>query len=148
MSSLKPVPRSEENSTRLRTAGADRRKFISGLGCAAAASIAASATGFSSVAQAAGTQSGAADASTANGRNRAQQSFVNRRNAALAELNVAVPQQITNGDEQRYPNRIGNYSKGLLHNNIGEVEPASYLKFPESCSERRAARLRANPIGR
>ncbi len=126
MPSLKPLPGPEENSAKLTTDGANRRKFISGLSCAAAASIAASATALSSVAEAAGAQSNATTASSSSGSSRAQQSFQNRVNAARTELNVPVPQQITNGDEQRYPNRIGNYSKGLLHNNIGEVEPASY----------------------
>lgn len=31
-----------------------------------------------------------------------------------------------NGDETRYPNRIGNYSKSLPHNELGEVDPAAY----------------------
>ena len=31
-----------------------------------------------------------------------------------------------NGDENLYPNRIGNYSKGLPHRSNGEVEPAAY----------------------
>jgi len=33
---------------------------------------------------------------------------------------------VNNGDEARYPNRIGNYSKGLPHDDIGEVLPAAY----------------------
>jgi hypothetical protein len=49
--------------------------------------------------------------------------------AARGELAVPTPPEITNGDEQRYSNRIGNYSKGLAHNNIGEVTPASYGSF-------------------
>lgn len=32
----------------------------------------------------------------------------------------------TNGDEERYPSRIGNFSKGLPHNDLGEVEPEDY----------------------
>src|SRR2546428_441616 len=32
----------------------------------------------------------------------------------------------TNGDEVLYPNRIGNFSKALPHNDIGEVDPAAY----------------------
>lgn len=31
-----------------------------------------------------------------------------------------------NGDEALYPNRIGNYSKGLPHQSNGEVVPAAY----------------------
>ena len=127
MTLLKPFPGSDENSANLNSRGAGRRKFISGLGGAAAASIAMSAASFGATGGgAAGGQSNSTSSSGSSGSTRAQQSFQNRVNAAHAELNVPVPQQITNGDEQRYPNRIGNYSKGLLHNNIGEVEPASY----------------------
>ena len=34
--------------------------------------------------------------------------------------------QLTNGDETRDANRIGNYSKGLVHNSIGQVTNFSY----------------------
>ncbi len=54
------------------------------------------------------------------------QSYDNRVNAATAEALIPVPQQVTNGDEANFPNHIGNYSKGLIHNNIGEVAPNSY----------------------
>jgi hypothetical protein len=126
MALLKTIPGPDENSAELNSKDADRRKFIGRLGCVAAASLAASATGFSSVAQPAGVQSNSTATSTSSDSNRAQQSFQNRVNAAHAELNVPVPPQSTNGDEQLYPNRIGNFSKGLLHNNIGEVNSASY----------------------
>src|SRR5271156_4513664 len=105
-----------------------RRKFITRVGQAAAASIAVSATGLASVTKAASQQSNASSAAS-NGNPRALQSFNNRRIAAQTELNVPIPQEITNGDEQRYSNRIGNYSKGLAHNGVGEVEPASYRSF-------------------
>lgn len=32
----------------------------------------------------------------------------------------------TNGDEERFPNRIGNFSKTLPHDGLGEVDPAAY----------------------
>src|SRR5207302_10833732 len=32
----------------------------------------------------------------------------------------------SNGDETRYPNRIGNYHKGLPHDGFGEVDLAAY----------------------
>ena len=126
MARLKAIPGPSENSVELKSTSTDRRKFISRLGYAAAASFTVSATGLSSVAEAAVTQSNSTATSSSNDSNRVQQSFQNRVNAAHAELNVPVPPQITNGDEQLYPNRIGNFSKGLLHNTIGEVNPASY----------------------
>jgi len=104
--------------------GFSRRAFLGRAGGAAATSIAASVFGLGSAANAASAQDNSKSAS--GNIRRALKSFNNRRNAALAELNVRVPPEITNGDEQLYSNRIGNYSKGLLHNNIGEVESASY----------------------
>jgi hypothetical protein len=46
--------------------------------------------------------------------------------AAEAEREVPVPRQMSNGDERRYDTFIGNYSQGLPHNNIGEVDPTAY----------------------
>lgn len=36
------------------------------------------------------------------------------------------PEHKDNGDEQNLPNFIGNYSKGLPHNELGEVDPQAY----------------------
>jgi hypothetical protein len=57
---------------------------------------------------------------------RAQDCFQLRMKAALAERQNSQPDQTTNGDESLYPNRMGNYSKGLAHNSIGEVDRAGY----------------------
>jgi hypothetical protein len=114
------------------SASSTRRKFMGRVGRAAAASIAVSATGFTSVAKAGSQESNSAAFNSNDGNARAQESFNIRHNAAQTELNVRVPPQITNGDEQRYSNRIGNFSKGLAHNNIGEVTPASYRSFMQA----------------
>jgi hypothetical protein len=53
-------------------------------------------------------------------------SFQIRVEAATAERKVPTPRQINNGDEARYHNFIGNYSQGLPHDSIGEVDPAAY----------------------
>jgi hypothetical protein len=46
--------------------------------------------------------------------------------AAQTERNVPVPLHPDNGDEALYQTKVGNYSKGLPHNNIGEVDLAAY----------------------
>ncbi|AGY59762.1 vanadium-dependent haloperoxidase [Gloeobacter kilaueensis] len=53
-------------------------------------------------------------------------SYQIRVNAAKAELDVPVPKHPTNGDETKYPNFIGNFSKGLPHDNLGQVDPNAY----------------------
>ena len=57
---------------------------------------------------------------------RLEQSFRQRRDAALADLEAGLPRHPNNGDERLYPNFIGNFSKGLPHNSIGEVNRAAY----------------------
>jgi hypothetical protein len=49
-----------------------------------------------------------------------------RFDAARAMALVGIPDHPANGDEERFPNKIGNYSKGLRHNAIGEVDPGAY----------------------
>jgi hypothetical protein len=120
------APRADEISLEAKPETTSRRKFIGRVGSAAAASLAVSATGLSSLAQSASAQSTSSSSSSSGGTQRAQESYLNRVAAARAELAVPTPPEITNGDEQRYSNRIGNFSKGLAHNNIGEVTPASY----------------------
>jgi len=57
---------------------------------------------------------------------RRERAFRIRLKTAIAERDVPVPPQVDNGDELLYPTRIGNYSKGLPHNSIGEVDSAAY----------------------
>ncbi|MBV9344685.1 MAG: vanadium-dependent haloperoxidase [Gammaproteobacteria bacterium] len=49
-----------------------------------------------------------------------------RIDAADAQFSVDEPRQINNGDERRYDNFIGNYSQGLPHDSLGEVDPVAY----------------------
>jgi hypothetical protein len=128
MDKRKTAPRADEISLEAKPETTSRRKFIGRVGSAAAASLAVSATGLSSLAKSAEAQSTSSN-SNGFGNQRAQESYMIRVAAARQELAVPTPPEITNGDEQRYPNRIGNFSKGLAHNNIGEVTPASYGSF-------------------
>lgn len=49
-----------------------------------------------------------------------------RDSAAQNERNVPIPAHPDNGDEALYATKVGSYSKGLEHNNLGEVKLASY----------------------
>ncbi|HEX4950067.1 MAG TPA: vanadium-dependent haloperoxidase, partial [Blastocatellia bacterium] len=57
---------------------------------------------------------------------RAEKAYQLRVNAALVQKNLPLPTVQTNGDESRYPNKIGNFSKGLPHNQLGEVDLNAY----------------------
>jgi hypothetical protein len=98
-----------------------RREFLIRIPAVAAVTLASAAVPVISPGEAAEPKdsAGAAD-------NRAADSFQTRLNAAQEESEVPTPPQIANRDDQKYPNFIGNYHKGLPHNGIGEVVPAAY----------------------
>ncbi|MDQ1470052.1 MAG: hypothetical protein QOJ99_1532 [Bryobacterales bacterium] len=60
------------------------------------------------------------------GNSRAREALALRQQLAQAEFGLAVPSHPVNGDDEAYPGRIGSFSKGLPHNNIGEVDPVAY----------------------
>jgi hypothetical protein len=51
--------------------------------------------------------------------------FSRRNSAALAEK-ILPPNHPTNGDEERYYNKIANYTKGLPHDDLGDVNLQAY----------------------
>jgi len=127
--------RSQNVSDEGQKKGSTRRTFLGQVTSVAAVTAAAAAA--ASVPLPAAAASGAlatvtpasTPLSSASATVRALTSFSNRVTAAQTEFNVATAVEITNGDETRYPNLIGNYSKGLAHNSIGEVESASYASL-------------------
>ncbi|MCU1238113.1 MAG: phosphoesterase, PA-phosphatase related [Candidatus Solibacter sp.] len=60
---------------------------------------------------------------------RAEDAFHVRQDAALQEKQAAAVTQIANSDEVAFTNRIGNFSKGLPHNALGEVDSSAYSIF-------------------
>jgi hypothetical protein len=57
------------------------------------------------------------------------QSFDIRMKAATQQAKVAVPPHTTNGDEQRYPDKIGTYTKCILQAAPGLVDMTAYHGF-------------------
>lgn len=53
----------------------------------------------------------------------------------------------TNGDEERYPTRIGNFSKTLPHNHLGEVDQRAYQRYLDILSSGESARFDQLPLG-
>jgi hypothetical protein len=77
-------------------------------------------------------------------RERAQQ--IRNHAAQIAADRPHAPQS-PNDDEQRYPSRIGNYSKGLPHNQRGEVLPEAYAALLTALASRRPTDFDAIPLG-
>jgi len=115
-----------------------RRRFLGGIGGAAAAAVATSVVGLESVANAAAAPSpdnfAAGAASDGPGRLRRNRGWQVRKDAADFWVKIKPGAHATNGDEARYPNRIGSYSKGLPHNAFGEVEPAAFESLVKACT--------------
>jgi hypothetical protein len=111
----------------------NRRKFLTQVG---AATIAASVI--------------KVDAHAATGSNqRANECAKLRRDAAVAGLQ-ATPQNLqhpNNQDENIYPNKIGNFSKGLPHNNDGTVVLSAYNALVNAINSGRPADFDAIPLG-
>ena len=68
------------------------------------------------------------------GSDRLQTCFQIRMKAAKDDRDAGVSVQTSNGDEDRYLNRIGNFSKGLPHNATGEVDQAAYQSLLKAMS--------------
>lgn len=62
-------------------------------------------------------------------KDRRQKAYSIRLQAALNEKNRDLLVFQSNGDEEKYPNRIANYSKCLPHNELGEVDADAYNAF-------------------
>ncbi len=132
------VPSVGEVSSRKKPVVSGRRKFLEQVGVAATLAAGALASPSTASAQLGGTLGsgslGSVSPPVGVTNPRVIQSFNNRVNAATAESLIPVPQQVTNGDETNFPNHIGNYSKGLIHNSIGGgntplVDPQAGLAF-------------------
>jgi hypothetical protein len=100
-----------------------RRSFFGRVG-ASTAVAAATGVGLPLLSEKAEADDGDADADDPSSRR--GRSYRIRHRAAIEERRIPTPRQISNGDETRYPNFIGNYSQGLPHDSIGEVEATAY----------------------
>lgn len=70
-----------------------------------------------------------------------------RIQAAQWEFNLKYPQQQNNGDEKTVPGFAGNFSKGLPHNALGEVDPAAYQQLLRAVQSGKPADFEAIPMG-
>ncbi len=119
---------SESDSNPETMLGFNRREVL--LGGASAAVVAATSTGFSTPVSAMG-GSGSHPVFGGSRADRRLDSFELRVDAAESylTLNNGPDVQPVSGDEGLYADFRGSFSKTLLHNNVGEVDPASYNSF-------------------
>jgi len=70
-----------------------------------------------------------------------------RVDLAKANADVPIPPHPTNGDEARYPNKIGSDSRALPHNARGEVDPAAWKLAATAFATREPADFEKIPLG-
>lgn len=70
-----------------------------------------------------------------------------RIDAADFQAAKPTPTLACNGDEDRYANRLGSFSKTLPHNDLGEVDGAAYDAFLTALGSGQAADFDAIPAG-
>ncbi|HKE26905.1 MAG TPA: vanadium-dependent haloperoxidase [Bryobacteraceae bacterium] len=123
-----------------RMCGTDRRIFLTCLG------------GFRTLAAFAGAEflsrsralanSGPLDASQ-----RSHRAFVIRRDAAIYQRDRPPTPSVSNGDEDAYANRIANFTKGLPHNDLGEVDQNAYNAYLQALNSGKWADFEGIPLG-
>jgi len=107
----------------------DRRKFLGRVGMAAtAAGVLGTVPGFAQSTTRAANSSSAPSNLNA----RVAKALNLRVSAATADSKVPIPPHTTNGDEQRYADKSASYSKGLLQDDIGVVNPAAWISFKKA----------------
>jgi len=105
----------------------DRRRFLGTVGGATAAAIVGGAGGAASLA--APPEVAAQDFSAQGAlskANRLKESYKYRVSMAQMARDRAMVDPQNNGDEDRYANKIGSYTKALPHNQLGEVDLTAY----------------------
>ncbi len=133
----------EQRGRRRRGSPVDRRTFLGHLGIGAGAVAGLTASASTLFAQS------AKNPQAVEGivRVRQARAFEVRMRAAEMARKRSQVEQTANGDEALYPNRIGNYSKGFPHNNLGEVDPAAYNAFLAALATADPADFESLPMG-
>ena len=118
----------------------NRRNFLSYLSAAPAL------TSFAGVGLVS-SQSAFADTGPLDASERRQRAFIIRRDAAIYERDAPPDPSVSNGDEDAYPNRIANFTKGLPHNDLGEVDLNAYSLYLQALNSGKWDDFEAIPLG-
>jgi hypothetical protein len=129
-------------------AGLDRRRFLGGVGGVTAAALAGGVSGLGVLGDLTGSGTAeAAEIAPQSGVNRKASAHQYRINQANLEQARPVVVHLTNGDEELYPSKIGNFSKTLPHNALGEVDPGAYAMLQNALASGKFNDFEAIPAG-
>ncbi len=121
--------------------GANRREFLTRLGAVAGGTV------LRPMLDANRSAAAAAEVGPLTGDQRRDEAFQIRYSMALDKKNSLAPDHLANGDEELYPSKIGNFSKGLPHNNRGEVYLDAYSRLMDALSTGRPEAFENIPMG-
>lgn len=112
-----------------------RRKFLGNISGITAATLAASVVKLPFLSASANTVVEASEIGPESGKRRCNRAYRIRHHAALHQKNLPIPDHPSNDDEDLYTNKMGNYTKGLRHNSVGEVDLAAYHALYEAIKQ-------------
>ena len=121
----------------------NRRKFVQSLGAAAATAAIAPIPLQASTTPSTTASNPAATKKTS----RAERVYQARLRAAEAVRAHGAAEMPVNGDEERYPQKWGRYSKGLPHDALGNVDMPSYRAYLEAVLDPEHDRFERIPLG-
>ena len=124
-------------------AGTSRRGFLGSLGLAPGVASLAGA-GLLGVLR---PTSALANLGPLNAAERRHRAFVLRRDAAIYQRDAPPTPSISNGDEEAYANRIASFTKGLPHNDLGEVDLNAYNAYLQALNSAQWGDFEAIPLG-
>jgi hypothetical protein len=118
-----------------------RRRFVREIGAAAVGGAVAIGLPSGSACVARGAREGGLSDQ------RAARAYDLRQRAAWLHTSTPQPADPINGDEHRYPTRFASFTKGLPHDDAGEVDPAAYQAFVNAITSNDAAAIARVPLG-
>lgn len=126
-------PLEKENASRVTAPkNSNRRQFLGQVGVAA--SIAAGTLAAPSVTSAQSAASSAPATPSGVNNSRIAQAFQLRVTEAVSDALVPAATNVNNGDDARYADKGGTYTKCLEHDQFGRVVPSSYNSFKKALS--------------
>ena len=119
--------------------GASRRKFLGQVGAALTGGLMLSKAPFASAESDASGATNGVQLPVRVIDPRVKRSFTIRVGTATKEALIPVPPHATNRDEERYPDKSGTYTKGILQDGIGLVNLNAYQSFKTALNSGRDA---------
>jgi len=109
-----------------------RRAFLGKMGAAATVGAAALAAPHTVSAQSEGVGRSARGRLPEGAHGRVAEALELRVRLATEDARVGPARNVTNGDEARYPDKAGTYTKGLPHDSFGRVDPIAFASFKKA----------------